>query len=287
MIPTYPEFSELDIAMRRKLHPLFQNLGEGMSEFTFAGIYLFREAHRYRISDLTGDSFVISGEDLHGRFFMLPFRIPDDDVLSALFQKFDCLKNASETQAGLLEKMGYRAIEDRDNFDYLYLRADLANLSGRKFHKKKNLVNAFLGSYSYEGRPLLDEYKGDALEVLETWRREHEGPGDYEAAVEALSKAGELQLCGGIYYVEGHPAAYTLGEEVALGRSFVTHFEKGISKYRGIYQFVNQCFASILPDKYLYINREQDLGDEGLRQAKLSYRPAGFVRKYRVIRSEE
>ena len=93
-----------------------------------------------------------------------------------------------------------------------------------------------------------------------------------------------LQLCGGIFYVNDEPAAYTLGEELAQGRVFVIHFEKAIldERLRGIYQYVNQVFASILPDKYELINREQDLGDPGLRQAKESYKPTEFVAKYRA-----
>ena len=95
-------------------------------------------------------------------------------------------------------------------------------------------------------------------------------------------KAEALQLCGGIYYVEGRPVAYSLGEELSQGRSFVIHFEKAVQEYRGLWQFVNQAFASILPEQYETINREQDLGNEGLRTAKLSYRPVDFVKKYRV-----
>jgi hypothetical protein len=95
---------------------------------------------------------------------------------------------------------------------------------------------------------------------------------------------GPLQLCGGIFYIDGQPVAYCLGEELALGTSFVIHFEKAVlaEEFRGIYQFINQAFASILPEKYETVNREQDLGDPGLRQAKESYRPVGFVKKYRV-----
>ncbi|GHU99931.1 hypothetical protein FACS189483_09680 [Spirochaetia bacterium] len=80
--------------------------------------------------------------------------------------------------------------------------------------------------------------------------------------------------------MEGRPAAYCLGESLARGRMFAVHFEKGIDEYKGIYQYINQAFAASLPGYYTHINREQDLGDEGLRQAKETYRPVGFVRKY-------
>ena len=120
----------------------------------------------------------------------------------------------------------------------------------------------------------------DALEILEAWKDEHDSLGDYVAAREALEKSEELQLCGGIYYADGRPAAFSLGEELARGTSFVIHFEKALNRYKGLYQFVNQAFASISSDPYTTLNREQDLGQEGLRHAKLSYRPIGFVEKY-------
>jgi hypothetical protein len=66
---------------------------------------------------------------------------------------------------------------------------------------------------------------------------------------------------------------------------FAVHFEKGIEDYKGIYQFINQAFAQALPSYFKSINREQDLGDEGLRQAKMTYRPSSFVNKYRVIKA--
>ncbi len=213
---------------------------------------------------------------------MLPFGLPERKLLDELFYKFNSMKCVSEIQASRLTEMWYLVKEDRDNFDYIYLREELAQLPGPKFHKKRSLINAFVENYSYEGKPLIEEYIGDAQIVLEEWKLERNEPGDYIAAKEALERADELQLCGGIYYVNGRPAAYTLGEELAGGETFVIHFEKAIDEYKGLYQFINQSFASILPARYKTINREQDLGDEGLRQAKMTYRPVGFIKKYRA-----
>ncbi len=282
MIEDYPTLSKLTLSMRAMLHPLFQGLAEGISEFTFANLFLFQEVHSYRISRLSPDLFVITGRDGNRPFFMLPFGLPQNGMLSELFDRFDHLKAASEIQAGQLIDAGYHVEQDRDNFDYLYSREDLGKLPGRRFHKKKNRVAAFMKNYEYEGRPLLEEYVADCLEILESWRLERKDPGDYLAAKQALEQMEALQLCGGIYYVEHRPAAYCLGEELALGSSFVIHFEKAINveEYKGLYQFINHCFAAILPDKYQTINREQDLGDPGLRQAKESYHPTCFIKKY-------
>jgi uncharacterized protein len=290
-IPTFPDWADLDISMRGDLHPDLSMLKDGISEFTFAGLYLFRRQYNYRLSQLPDGHIVISGKSDQKRFFMLPCGLPEDDqLLQKLFSVHDYLKNLPEQYAEKerirLEQMGFCVCEDRDNFDYLYLRKNLAVLAGRKYHKKRNLVNGFINSYSYEERWISSENMSDAREVLETWRSEREEAQDYEAAAEALEMMETLELSGCITYVDGKPAAYSLGEALAKGRAFAVHFEKANGNYKGIYQFINQSFASMLPRHYHYVNREQDLGDPGLRQAKMSYRPDAFVKKFKVLRDE-
>lgn len=280
MIPDYPRTAELSLLTRPILNPLLQRLPDGISEFTFANLYLFRETHQYGITKLPDGLIVLTGRDGDTSFFMSPFALPSHSILQELFTSFHRMKCVSEDQAGRLAGMGFAVREDRNNFDYLYRREEMARLSGRKFSKKRNHIKAFINNYNYMGQPLIEEYIPDALTILEQWRQGRDNPADYTAAREALLKSEELQLCGGIYYVDGKPAAYSLGEELMLGQSFVIHFEKAVSGYKGLWQFISQAFASILPDKYETINREQDLGDEGLRAAKMSYKPIGFVRKF-------
>lgn len=289
MIPEYPEFAPVDLEMRADMHPRLSMLKDGISEFTFAGLYLFRRRYEYRASWLPNDTLVFSGVREGERFFSLPCGLPDVETLRELFDGHGYLKNLSEgdTEAGrvMLEQNGYAVHEDRNNFDYLYLREDLATLPGRHYHKKRNLVNAFLNNYTYEAMPLRGAHIADAYAVLDAWREAKGESGDYAASKEALDLMEELKLKGYIFYVNGKPAAYTLGEALARGRSFAIHFEKALDSYKGIYQFVNQAFAASLPKYYVHINREQDLGDEGLRQAKMTYRPCGFVKKYMITKN--
>jgi hypothetical protein len=284
IIEQYPGYSEISTDLRSKLHPKFKNLAEGISEFTFANIYLFRRAHNYKISQLESELLVISGKDANNPFFMLPFGLPDETALRDLFNRYKTMKAVSKSQAEILTKIGYSVAEDRDNFDYLYSRADLVNLTGRKFHKKKNLLNLFIRNNECQAKPLLEDYRDDALQILEQWNHQHNQPNDFIPAKEAIEKMWQLQLCGGIFYIEKQPVAYYLGEELALGKSFVIHFEKAVlnEDFKGIYQYINQAFAAVLPQKYETINREQDLGKPGLRQAKESYHPVGFVKKYKA-----
>lgn len=276
--------------MRPALHPRLSMLPDGVSEFTFAGLYLFRDTYHYQLSQLPEEKLLISGTKDGKEFFMLPCGLPEDsDLVEQLFDRYDYLKGLSERNADAarirLEKMGLTVHEDRDNFDYLYLKEDLANLPGKKFHKKRNHVNAFVNNYQFDEQALRVRHIPDAIGILEKWQSERDDRADYAAAREALERFRELDLKGYIVYVGDTPAAYTVGESLMKGQSFVVHFEKAVDGYRGIYQFINKAFAAMLPKHYKWINREQDLGDEGLRQSKMTYRPSCFVKKYRVGRS--
>ena len=281
----------MTIDLKNEMHPKLSLTPDGVSEFTFAGLYLFRKRYQYRVSKVEDKTFILSGiQPPHAegeeakKFFMTPCASPGRGILEELFKTHDYWKNISESvlipQRARLEESGIEFAEDRDNFDYLYLRTDLAELSGKKYHKKRNLVAQFLKFYTHEEKPLTLELIPDAMKVLERWRADKGGEADYLACREALELFGELNMKGLLVYIDGKPAGWCLGEPIARGRIFTIHFEKGLDEYKGIYQFINQVFAATLPEYFTHINREQDLGDEGLRQAKMTYRPSGFVRKY-------
>jgi hypothetical protein len=281
------------------MHPKLSLTPDGVSEYTFADLYLFRKRYNYRVSRVEDKTFILSGiqpppgEELSDpsdpalgrRFFCTPCASPGRGILGELFKTHDYWKGIPDAvltpNREHLEAFGVTFTEDRDNFDYLYLRTELAALSGKRFHKKKNLVNAFNNAYpSHEMKTLRRGLIPDALEVLETWREDKGSGGDYVASRESLEFFEELNMKGALFYIEGKPAGYCLGETLARGRMFTIHFEKALDAYKGIYQYINQAYAASLPNYLTYINREQDLGDEGLRQSKMTYRPCGFVRKF-------
>ncbi|MDR0561724.1 MAG: DUF2156 domain-containing protein [Spirochaetaceae bacterium] len=282
-IPCYPEFVPIGFELKSDIQPLLFRLTDGVSEYTFANLYLFRTRYQYRVSR-RGEGLIISGQREGKRFFMTPCAVPDRDALIRLFETHDYWKGIPDSalapnQSSLAE-WGIAVAEDRDNFDYLYLRTDLAELPGKKYHKKRNLVNAFLSAYTCEIQPLTAETIPHALEALDRWRQDKGEDGDYNAAKEALELFPALDMQGSIYYINGKPRGWCLGERLSRGKMFAVHFEKGVDAYKGIYQFMNQTFAASLEEEVVHINREQDLGDEGLRQAKMTYRPSGFVRKH-------
>lgn len=168
----------------------------------------------------------------------------------------------------------------RDFSDYIYNSTDLINLSGKKFHKKKNLLNKFKRVYDgcYEYRDITSNDVKDILEFNKIWcesnlTKDAEDMADETKAIKlAMENFDALKLQGGMLLVNNKIIAYTLGSEITRD-TFGIQIEKALSEYAGAYQMINNAFAKNNLEKYKFINREEDLGIEGLRKAKMSYNP--------------
>jgi uncharacterized protein len=230
------------------------------------------------------------------RFFTIIGDLPDlgtmkkiilDDHISTCCYLKNLAESPEKSGASLFSQFGMVPELDRDNCDYLYSREDLAGLHGKAFHKKKNLVNAFHSAYFGIIKKIDDSTAGDAIAILNAWKEDRmsngeDGEGDFLQCSLALQYYKQLSLSGIVLYADGKPAGFSLGEYIAGGTMFCTHFEKGIDSFHGVYQALNNEQAKNLDPAVGLINREQDLGDEGLRQAKMTYRPIGFVNKYKI-----
>ncbi len=175
-----------------------------------------------------------------------------------------------------------------DQWDYLYERQALAELKGNRFHKKKNLVNQFRKSYAFEYVPFSEGIVDEALALQDTWCawRDCESSGTLAAENDAIEKVLThwrtlTGLVGGALRVDGRMIAYTIAEALDA-QTLVIHFEKADPDYKGAYQAINQMFLAQAAGAFSVVNREQDLGDDGLRKAKLSYHPVGYLKKAEV-----
>lgn len=177
--------------------------------------------------------------------------------------------------------------EDEDNFDYIYLREKLATLSGKKLHGKKNHYNYFIKTYDYEVKDLKElGVVEDCIYAAQLWYDRRESPYKYldyelEGIKEIIGNLDKLNLKGIAVYVDGKISAFTIGERVNDDMAII-HIEKGLADIRGIYAFTNKTFAEQYLKDVEYINREQDLGIEGLRKAKKSYYPFKLEKKYNI-----
>ena len=211
------------------------------------------------------------------------------DILGKLFPEGAVFNRAPEKLAQVLqENLGdaIEVIEERSQWEYIYSANELINLSGNRFHKKKNLLNQFL-KYS----PVYEEMNRENIEELKEFyerRRsrgsvKHDGDLDEDTAtIRILSDWEKLPgIMGGVLRVDGKLVAYTVAEDLGDG-TVIIHFEKGfhLDSYKGVYQGINQMFLK--NSGFNLVNREQDMGLKGLRQAKMTYNPIGFIKKYTV-----
>jgi len=232
------------------------------------------------------------------------FPLGDGDVRSFLDIMFQdaiqngekdlCLMGVTLDEKQQLDRIlpdRFHYISKRDYFDYIYRRLDLAVLKGKRYQSKRNHVNKFTNKYNYEYVELTPDLIPECLEVEERWRADNT-VSDYETLLNesrsmtlALKNFEKLGGMGGAIRVDGRIVAFSFGSPINED-TFCVHVEKADANIEGLYSVINQMFSSHIPEKYTFMNREEDLGIEGLRKAKLSYLPSILLEKYVAIISD-
>ena len=194
----------------------------------------------------------------------------------------------SESAANTLEKImpGKFLVEHvRDKDDYIYRTSDLINLSGKKYHSKRNHISKFTRNNTWKYEDINETNIHEIKKLAEEWYIENtlnenkDLQQEREAILLAIENFYALNFKGGFIKVDGKPVAFTVGEEINKD-VFVIHFEKALKNYAEAYAVINNEFAKRALRGYDFINREDDLGLEGLRRAKLSYYPIILLKKY-------
>lgn len=256
-----------------------------VSEYSFANLYLFREAHDYEV--IFDREIFVFGVTYDGLRYIMPtrdVRTMESGYLKKMMREFGVLFPIPEEWMTAFngEEFEFSALDG--DTDYIFTVEKIKTYAGKKLHSKRNLLQQFMDNYEHTVAPLTPGLHSDAIAVLDAWQAESgmtKNETDYYPCMEALQLQDKLVLCGGIYYAENEPAGFILGEEINE-KMFALHFAKGIRKFKGIYQFMYNNCAKVMPAHYTFINFEQDLGKISLRQAKSSYIPDMMVKKYRV-----
>ena len=174
----------------------------------------------------------------------------------------------------------------RDQYDYIYRRTDLATLHGRHLNAKRNHIHRFRAEHpDFEYRPLTPECFDECRRLTEIWQEE-KGDSDIinteKQVMETIfSNWDALGMIGGSIFVNGRMVAFTYGSAVTTD-TFDVCVEKADRHVEGAFAIINQQFAEHLPEQYIYLNREEDMGIPGLRKAKLSYHPE-ILLTYNVV----
>ena len=171
--------------------------------------------------------------------------------------------------------------------DYIYTNFDLSTLPGKKYHAKRNHISRFNRDYpNWRFDIITPDNMKDALKVVEKWCENNNIDSDdyyeYKAILTAFSNYRLFKMHGGILYAENIPVAMTMGSRINK-TIFDVSFEKALVQYNGAYAKVNNEFAKTLVG-FEFINREEDLGIEALRKAKLSYHPVVVLQRFKGVR---
>jgi uncharacterized protein len=292
----FMDFKFIDLHDRQIFMDLLKADPPHSSELTFTNLFMWRR--RYQpVWTMYGGCILIIMKNDAGEYYGLPPIGPGEKHLAIqeLFTELSKLTTTpkiSRADRSFVEKYVDKTIYDvkydRDNSDYVYCVEHLAKLSGNRYHKKKNHINSFKKNYKFEYRDLNDEIIDSALALQEDWcefRNCSESPDlsqEDRAIFEALVHFDALQLKGGAILVDGKMEAFTIGE-MLNPETVVIHIEKANPQIRGLYPMINKAFLSHAWSNIKFVNREQDLGIEGLRHAKESYYPDHMVDKFDIL----
>lgn len=296
-LPLFPHFTPLRLEHRETVHPRLWAYQPTTSELTFTNLFLWQGHYGLSWSFLE-DWLLLLAQPPQGEPWLLPPVGPPDRgelcvrLLTWLAQTSGVatprIERADRRLAGEAAAIPALRVEPcRDDFDYIYRSSDLINLAGNKYHGKRNHLNSLRRAVAWEYAPLHAELVAACLRLAERWcefRRCEEDlnlMGEWEAIRLGLQHCHELHLQGGAILVRGEVEAFSLGELLNT-QTAVIHFEKANPEEGAFYTLINQQFCQHAWQQVEFINREQDLGEPGLRRAKLSYHPLHLEEKFRI-----
>lgn len=272
---------------------LFTRYPTETSERTFGALFIWRKyGGRSRLSSIDGHLLISWGREKFGNTLLAPVGPNPAMAIQMLASpqlrptlSFNGIFGIVGTLIHELGTYGLSPVPLREEWDYVYLREDLVRLEGPRYHTKRKEMKKATSSLSTQYVPFTDQLIGQCLELEETWcdmkhcTFDRLSEAEDAALKEALLNHERLGFIGGVVTIDGKVQALSVGERLN-DNTAVVHFEKANPAIRGLYQVINQQFCEHALDGFMYVNREQDVGEPGLRRAKEGYHPHHFVEKH-------
>lgn len=291
------DFKPVEIQDKKIFNEYFKEDPPDISELTFTNLFMWQNLYHPVWTELENVLLIILNPERTNPFGLQP--VGSGNKGEALSILLDYLGGQTAepkiSRAGEkfvseeVDKNRFSCLPDRANSDYIYSAVNLIQLSGRKYHRKKNHLNQFIKRFQHEYLELDLELVECFIDMQEEWCRMKECleipdllSEDY-AVHRALTHFEDLDYRGGAIKVDGRIEAFSLGERLNANTA-VIHIEKANPDIPGLYTAINQMFCSNAWAEIEFINREQDLGVEGLRKAKESYLPHHMINKYTIIK---
>lgn len=291
------EFKPITLEDREWMTEKFQQANYKGCEYTFANNFIWRESYHAQTALVEECLIIKSGSE--GAYYV-SYPIGNGNKRKAIETLIEDAKekNVVFRMRGILEEQKQELEEmfgnqfllstDRNESDYIYSAEKLATLSGKKLHGKRNHIARFKDCEDWSYEPITEYNIQACYQMNEEWCERNECAmhkslrKEMCAVKEAFEHFFELKLQGGMLIREKKVVAYSIGEPLSSD-TYVVHIEKAFSDIQGAYPMINQQFVIHLCQNYMYVNREDDTGDEGLRKAKLSYYPEIILDKYNAI----
>jgi Uncharacterized conserved protein len=289
-------FKEVELSDKKWMEPLLATADMSGCHQNFTNIFAWSKIYNYRVAQVN-DFLVVKGVMNESPYYFYPAGSGDIKAVVEVMKQDAAssghefaLAGISPEDIAVLKRVlpdSFEYKEMRDSFDYVYLLDKLVTLSGNKLHSKRNHINRFIKEnhdWSFEQISL--DNIGECWEMNLEWCKRNSNDDEIAKETCAVRRCFEhfaaLGLEGGLIRKEGRVIAYTMGEKLNSD-TYVIHIEKAFSEIEGAYQMINREFAALIQKNYpqlIYVNREEDMGLEGLRKAKLSYHPSKMEEKF-------
>jgi hypothetical protein len=291
------EFKKIELSDKQWIDELVRYSDFRGAEYNFTNLFIWEPVFGSKISRYKDFLLLRSGDKESVRYLFPGGRGDYREVIEILrsdaasFNSPLILMATPPQMRDVLESLypGVKFEPVRNSFDYIYEKEALSSLAGKKLQPKRNHLNRFAELPGITVEQITPQNIEEIREFTAKWCIEAGGC-DHNKSLEselcavgrALKYFGELSLEGIMIKLEGKVVAYTIGEKLNSD-TYIVHIEKATTTVRGAYQFVNREFSLRMPGEIIYVNREDDAGDEGLRRAKESYNPVFMQEKYNTI----
>ena len=288
-------FKKIELDDKEKLEVFFKNTEELTCEISFINLLIWQPLYNnyYCIED---DTLYLKTCSKSNESYSVPFGNVNKGLEKIIKSKnnFPNIWAQEGERFQTFKKLYgeyYDFHEIRNEFDYIYNTSDLINLSGKKYHSKRNHISTFSKQFNWRYENVTRDNIERVKECAQIWHQEHSNDTDAGLTSEMhgidfmLNNIDVLDVTGGAIIVDDKVVAFTLGSPINE-KIYDIHIEKAISGYETAYTVINREFAAHNLSNYRYINRENDLGIDGLRKSKLSYKPEIILPKYLCTKKE-
>ncbi len=285
--PRFPEFKIIGLEDRDCLADFIARYPSEACEINLGNILIWRQLDHSKFTIINGNLCILCEPPSEPAYFLQPLgenKIPE--TIAACLNFAPRLSRIPESFAARYCSE-LKCEPDPNNFDYVYLAEDLIHLRGKRYDGKRNRIRKFERSQSYRYMKLAEDHLDGCRRLFGKWlekKASNDGafPMTWRHVIEeALAYFKEISLRGGVIEIEGRIVAFSIGEELTADTA-VIHIEIVDPDYEGLPQLMNREFIKNEWTEYCFINREQDLGNPGLRRAKMSYHPHHLVKKYNL-----